>query len=396
MAVVAALIKSGLLSLPHTDVRVVAGDAAKVGHFVAITLAQPLRLRSHEKRIAFTFELRQEDLHHRVEVHAGAEVLPLLAGVEHADALQVAPLAQAHLQVGREVARVNDGVIDVLGGVDDLTRHHALHVDFTGTVAPLAIDAGGHFFILVDAALHVIGHGIVASHALHADDARKTGVVAAETGRHVPQLLLRVVGNGRLIDVVVDIQQVRVGMLPRPYHPRDGLRPLVDGVGALQAVLLDVQRIVLPEGMVIELVDRIIDRHVVAILGSRLLPCGLAKGLPHARVDVRIVHIAVARDALVHAHVIDRVVEVEVFPRLVTGRLLLLPIAVGQQDGSTGQEEDDEPDSEFEEALLHSPDENGESKLRRIEGGGRDNSNLTTGNFVYLITANNHFIPSYS
>jgi hypothetical protein len=67
----------------------------------------------------------------------------------------------------------------------------------------------------------------------------------------------------------------------------------VDSVRAFEAVLLDVEGVVLPKGEVIE-IEVFIVNGVVAKVGSGLLTSSVAEGLAHTRLDVSIVNIAVA------------------------------------------------------------------------------------------------------
>ena len=144
----------------------------------------------------------------------------------------------------------------------------------------------------------------MAGDALVGEPAPEAAVVFLETGRHVPALFLRVPGDGRLIDVTVDVEDMRVGMLPGANDIADFFEAVVDCVAVFtEAVFEDIHDRILEKGVVVEIAERIKNDGMWAEFGGGFLQGRMVKGAAHACVDEGVVDVFVATGAGGHSHV---------------------------------------------------------------------------------------------
>ena len=223
-----------------------------------------------------------EDVEDGVEAHARAEVgrpPPFAEGVRP---LHVAPLAHVDLALGRELARIDDRVVDLLRDVHDLAGPLRLDVDGARAVAPLAVDPEGDVVELVLRALDEAGHGVVAGHARLIDGAAEPAVpVVPKARREVPPLVLDVPRHGDLVDVPVHLAHVGVRVVAGADDEVDLIDALVDGVAAGEAVLHDEEVLAAVEGEVVEVVLSVVDRLGVLEVGVAVAQRGRPERAAH-------------------------------------------------------------------------------------------------------------------
>jgi len=79
---------------------------------------------------------------------------------------------------------------------------------------------------------------------------------------------------------------VRIGMLPGANDVVYFLDAFVHRISACKTKLHDVQRIMIPVGFVIKIEGRVVNQCMSGIeIGGGFLPGGIAKRLPHTRLD---------------------------------------------------------------------------------------------------------------
>jgi hypothetical protein len=71
-------------------------------------------MRGHDHLIAGALVLRHKDIHHFLQLHAGAEIEKRFSVVEHSYTLEVATLADIVLQFCAEPARIDDSIVRLL------------------------------------------------------------------------------------------------------------------------------------------------------------------------------------------------------------------------------------------------------------------------------------------
>src|SRR5690606_36326234 len=113
--------------------------------------------------------------------------------------LRVAPLAHVHLEVRRELPRVDDGVVLLARDVDEVAGPLLADVDRARPVAPLAVDAEGDAVEPVLRARDEPRHRVVARHARLGDGAAEPAARALEPRREPPPPHLRVPLDGDLV-----------------------------------------------------------------------------------------------------------------------------------------------------------------------------------------------------
>ncbi len=298
----------------HAAVRLVAGETGQLLRvFEALAQAQPVSLRGHDEFFVRVGVAGQEDVDHLIEPHAGLEIEKCFALVQHGHALQVAALAEVHLQITGQLSWVDDGEIRLLRCVHRDAFYHVQHVQLSGAVAAFAGDAGGHVGEPVQRTLDRGGVGVVAGDALIREPAPEAGVVVPEAGRQIPAFFLGVVRHRRLVYVAVDVEDVGIGVLAGADDVIYFFESTVHGVAIFEAVFEHEKRCVIFEKrMVKKVIQRIVHHSVRAEDSARFLPCCPIEGAAHACVDERFVNVGVAGLAGGHADVFHRVVEVEV------------------------------------------------------------------------------------
>src|SRR5262245_27177394 len=195
-------------------VGVVARDAAKLPRTSLEALAG-VHLFDLTDRLVVVREVRRthEDGQVVVQRQPGPVLVRLFAWPrDSAFALQVALLAHAFAQAGRQVLRVNDGTVDP---VDHLT---ALDVQLAGAVAAFAADGVAledRRLEAVVGVLHRLGPVGVAKEAGGGNGPLEVLMPSFVAGRQVPSLFLREPADGRLVQVAIGVDEEGVAARTR-------------------------------------------------------------------------------------------------------------------------------------------------------------------------------------
>ncbi len=134
--------------------------------FVTSRLHQAIGVGGHGKVLLLSFIAWQKNTDHFVEVHTRTKRTKVFPRLEDRIALEVATLANAHLQGNRESSGVHNAIIWARGGVDQATAADTLHMKSTRPVATLTVDPRRNTRILMFRALNLFGVCIMATDAL--------------------------------------------------------------------------------------------------------------------------------------------------------------------------------------------------------------------------------------